>query len=89
MPVSPDLGTSIARVVQAVAEVGGRQSRTEIQASINLFLRGDSNIAVGEIVFGLITDSMRSMGFGEDDAKRVLVAGIAELTQAEDEPGGL
>jgi len=43
----------------------------------------------GGIILGLSAAEMLSMGYSPEQVQRVLEAGVAELTQAKSEPGGL
>jgi len=47
MPVSPDLGISIVKLVKEVAEVGSLKLSVDARPTIDDFLRGESNVNAG------------------------------------------
>ena len=89
MPVSPDLGRSIEKLIKEVAEVGSLKLSVDVRPTIDEFLRGEPNVNAGGIILGLSAAEMFSMGYSPEQVQRVLEAGIAELTQIPKDLGGL
>ncbi|MBI4062466.1 hypothetical protein HY410_00935 [Candidatus Gottesmanbacteria bacterium] len=82
MPVSPDMGRSIADIVESVKEVDDRlQFGADVRETIDLFLSGDPDVNTKGIIVGLSAAEMLKMGYSPEEVQHVLEAGIAELTK--------